>query len=144
MPWKFTIKSACINKLDAELKRMNMHGQFCKIPWPTSCRQRAIQPMAKTFYPKRSTESTIAAIQKQAISTKCIKKHFFNVDDDDTCRICRVEKENIHHIISRFDGLSPTKYLERDDNVCKYIHVHLLLEHGFIEKYIPYNQHQPA
>ena len=93
---------------------------------------------------KRSTESTIAAIQKQAISTKCIKKHFFDVDDDDTCRICRVEKENIHHIISRFDGLSPTKYLERDDNVCKYIHVHLLLEHGFIEKYIPYNQHQPA
>ena len=53
LPWKFTIKSACINKLDAELKRMNMHGQFCKIPWPTSCRQRAIQPMAKTFYPKK-------------------------------------------------------------------------------------------
>ena len=26
---------------------------ICKIPWPTSCRQRAIQPMAKIFYPKK-------------------------------------------------------------------------------------------
>ena len=62
----------------------------------------------------------------------------------DTYRICRVEKETIHHIISGCDGLSPTKYLERHDNVCKYIHVLLLLEHGFIEKYIPWYQHQPT
>ena len=62
----------------------------------------------------------------------------------DTCRICRVEKETIHHIISGCDGLSPTKYRERHDNVCKYIHVLLLLEHGFIEKYIPWYQHQPT
>ena len=60
------------------------------------------------------------------------------------CRICHVENESIHHIISDCDGLSPTKYLERHDNVCKYIHVLLLLEHGFIEKYIPWYQHQSA
>ena len=86
----------------------------------------------------------MAAIQEQAISTKYIKQHVFNVEDDDTCRICRVEKETIHHIISSCDGLSPTKYLERHDNVCKYIHVILLLDHEFIEKYIPWYQHQPA
>ena len=39
------------------------------ITWATSCRQRAIQPMDKIFYPKRSTESTVTTIQKQAIST---------------------------------------------------------------------------
>ena len=26
---------------------------ICKTPWPTLCRQRAIQPMAKIFYPKK-------------------------------------------------------------------------------------------
>ena len=41
-------------------------------------------------------------------------------------------------------GLPSTKYLERHDNVCKYNHVLLLLEHGFIEKYIPWYHHQPA
>ena len=99
--------------------------------------------MDKIFYPKRSTESTVATIQKQAISTKYIKKHVFNVEDDDTCRICRVQKETIHHI-SGYNGLSPTKYLQRHDNIYKYIHVLLLLEHRYIEKYIPWYQQQSA
>ena len=60
---------------------------------------------------KRSTDSTVAAIQEEAISTKYIKKHVFNIEDDGTCRICRVGKETIHHITSGCDGLSPTKYL---------------------------------
>ena len=29
---KITIKSACINKLEAELKRKNLHGQFARYP----------------------------------------------------------------------------------------------------------------
>ena len=144
LPWKIAIKSAHINKLEAELKRKNMHGQFAKyLDQPHVDKERSNQWL-KSSTLKRSTESTIAAIQEQAISIKFIEKHIFNVEDDDTCRICRVEKETIHHIISGCDGLSPTKYLERHDNVCKYIHVLLLLEHGFIEKYIPWYQHQPT
>ena len=52
------------------------------------------------------------------------------------------QKETIHHILAGCDGLSPTKYLNRHDNVCKYIHVFLLLEHEFIKKYIPWYKHQ--
>ena len=144
LPRKIAIKSAHINKLEAELKRKNMHGQFAKyLDQPHVDKERSNQWL-KSSTLKRSTESTIAAIQEQAISTKYIEKHVFNVEDDDTCRICRVEKETIHHIISGCDGLSPTKYLERHDNVCKYIHVLLLLEHGLIEKKIPWYQHQPT
>ena len=121
-----------------------MHGQFARhLDQPYVDKKRSNQWL-KSSTLKRSTGSTIAAIQEQAISSKYIEKHVFNVEDDDTCRICRVEKETIHHIISGCDGLSPTKYLERHDNVCKYIHVLLLLEHGFIEKYIPWYQHQPT
>ena len=93
--------------------------------------------MAKTSTLKGSTVSAIAAIQEQPISTKYIEKHVFNVKDDDKCQICRVKKETIHHIISGCNGVSPTKYLDSHDNICKYIQVFLVLEHGFIEKYIP-------
>ena len=45
-----------------------------------------IIPMAKIFSLIRSTESTVAAIQEQVISTKYIKNHLFSFqDDDDTC-----------------------------------------------------------
>ena len=129
LPRKITIKSARINKLEAELKRKNMHGQFAKyLDQPHVDKERSNQWL-KSSTLKRSTESTIAAIQEQAISTKYIEKHIFSVEDDDTCRICRVEKGTIHQIISGCDGLSPTKYLESHHNACRYIHVLLLLEH---------------
>ena len=99
--------------------------------------------MAKTSTLKGSTVSAIAATQEQAISTKYIEKHVFNVKDDDKCQICHVKKETIHHIISGCNSVSPTKYLEGHDNICKYIHVFLLLEHSFIEKYTPWYQHEP-
>ena len=118
-----------------------MNGQFAKyLDKPRVDKERS-NHWLKSSTLKRSTESTIAAIQEQAISTRHIKKHVFSIEDDDTCRICRVEKETTHHIISGCDGLSPTKYHERYDNICKYIHVLLLLEHGFIEKFIPWYQH---
>ena len=121
-----------------------MHGQFARYLNQPYVDNKRINQWLKSSTLKRSTESTIAAIQEQAISTKYIEKHIFNVEDDDTCGICCVEKETIHHIKSGYDGLWPTKYLERHDNVCKYIHVLLLLEHGFIKKYIQWYQYQPT
>ena len=121
-----------------------MYGQFTKyLEQPHVDKERSNQWL-KSSTLKRSTESTVAPIQEQVISTKYIKKHVFNVKNDDTCRIYHIKKETIHHIISSRDRLSPTKYLERHADVCKYIHVLFLLEHGFIEKYIPWYQHQPA
>ena len=124
---KITIKCARINELEAELKRKNMHGQFARyLDQPYVDKERSNQWLISSTL-KTSTESTIAAIQEQAISTKYIEKHVLNVEDDDACRICRVEKETVHLIISGCDDLSPTKNLEHHDNVYKCIHVLLLL-----------------
>ena len=146
LPGKINIKSARINKLEVEIKRKNMHEQFARHLDQLYVDKEGSNQWLKSSTLKRSTESKIAAIQEQAISTIYIEKHVFNVEDDDTCtcRICRVGKETNHHIISGCDDLSPTKYLERHDNICKCIHVLLLLEHGFIEKYIPCYQHHPT
>ena len=108
---KFTIKSASIFKVEVELKIKNMHGQFAKYLDQPHVDKEYSNQWLKSSTLKRSTESTVVTIKEQAISTKYIKKHVFNVEYDDTCRVCRVEKETIHHIISGCDGLSPTKYL---------------------------------
>ena len=73
LPQKYAIKSARINKLEAELKRKNMHGQFAKyLDRPHVHKERSNQWL-KSSTLKRSTESTIAVIQEQALSTKYIK-----------------------------------------------------------------------
>ena len=76
---------------------------------------------------KRATESTICAIQEQAITTNYIKKHIHHTTDDDLCRVCRSAKETIHHIVSGCTALAPTKYLKRHNDLAKYVHI-LLLE----------------
>ena len=98
--------------------------------------------MDQIFYPKKIYRVNNSSHLRTGNFSQIYWKHVFNVEDDDTCRICHVEKETIHHILSGCDGLSPTKYLKRHDNVCKYIHVFLLLEHEFIKKYIPWYKHQ--
>ena len=70
LPRKITIKSARINKLEAELKRKNMHGQFAKyLDQPHVDKERSNQWL-KSSTLKRSMESTITVIQEQEISTK--------------------------------------------------------------------------
>ena len=76
---KITIKSTRINKQEAELKRKNMHGQFARYLNQPYVDNKRINQWLKSSTLKRSTESTIAAIQEQAVSTKYTKKHSFNV-----------------------------------------------------------------
>ena len=98
--------------------------------------------MAHIFYPKDIYRVNNSSHPGARNFTKYIEKHVFNVKDDHACRICRVEKETVHLIISGCDDLSPTKNLERHDNVYKCIHVLLLLGHGFIKKYLGTNTSQ--
>ena len=76
-----------------------MHGQFTKYLDEPHLNKERCNQWLKYSALKRSTESTVAAIQEQAVATKYIEKHVFNVEDDDTCRICCIEKETIHHLV---------------------------------------------
>ena len=62
LPRKFTIKSAHINILEAELKRKNKNGQFAKyLDQPRINKERSNQWL-KSSTLKRYTQSTVAAI----------------------------------------------------------------------------------
>ena len=104
LPRKITIRSARINKLRAELKRKHMLGQFARhLDQPHFDKERSNQWL-KSSTLKRSTESTIAAIQEQAISTKYTENHVFNVEDDGYMSNlpCRKRNHPPHHIRLRW------------------------------------------
>ena len=62
-----------------------MNGQFAKYLEQPYVDKEGNKQWLKSSALKRSTKSTVAAIQEQVISTKYIKKHVLNVEDDDTC-----------------------------------------------------------
>ena len=67
----------------------------------------------------------------------------FKMEISDQYRVCRMEKLTIHHVISGCIALAPTKYLQRHNNVCKYIHALLLLDRGIINNKVRWYDHQP-
>ena len=80
----------------------------------------------KSLTLKRSTKSTIYAIQTNNIHIKYIKKNIYKRIEDDTCRPFKQKKETIQHVISSCPVVIPTVYIERHDKVCKYIHICLV------------------
>ena len=120
-----------------------MHGQYFTTLEQPHIDEKASIAWLQSSTLKRSTESTICAIQENAISTKYMKKHVYKTTDDDTCRACKEYPETVQHIISKCPILAPTKYLERHNNVCKYIHVRLANKFGFVEKLTKWYEYDP-
>ena len=140
---KNEIKTTRVRQQQQMLTNKQLHGQFMhQLNEPHVDKEASIKWM-KSSTLKRATESTICAIQEQAITTRYIQRNVFHQQVDDTCRVCRSEKETIHHVVSGCSTLAPTKYLQRHDNVCKYIHSLLLNEYRFIDRKVLWYQHQP-
>lgn len=125
------------------LKSKNLHGQYMRLLEEPHIDKESSTKWLTSASLKRATESSICAIQEQAITTNYIKKHIFRSEESDLCRVCRKEKETIHHVISSCETLAPTKYLERHDNVCKYIHMLLTNEHGINNQITSWYRHKP-
>jgi len=124
------------------LANKNLHGQFINLLNEEHVEKTSSMNWMRSSTLKRATES-IFAVQEQAITTKYIQRNVLHPPIDDTCRVCNIEKETVHHIVSGCGTLAPTKYLQRHDNVCKYVHELLLREHDLKENHTPWYQHQP-
>ena len=120
---KQEVKTSMTNTDINKLYEMELHGQyFREINKPHIDKDMSLS-WNKSSKLKATTESTICAIQEQAITTKYIEKNIHKTSNTDTCRLCKIHKETIHHIISGCPTIAPTKYLERHDNVAKYIFI---------------------
>jgi hypothetical protein len=122
---KRTIKNARKLRRKNKITDKRMHGQYINILNEPHVDYKESLAWLKSSTLKRTTEATICAIQEQAITTKYIQTHIHKTTTDDKCRACLNAPETIHHIISGCPVLAPTKYLQRHDNLCKYIHIQL-------------------
>ena len=55
---------------------------------------------------KGETESTIVAVQDQAISTNYFKNKIFKEESQSKCRLCKQHEETIDHLTSGFSILA--------------------------------------
>ena len=85
----------------------------------------------------------ICAIQDQAITTKYIQRKIHRTTNENQCRLCHKATETIHHITSGCVAIALTKYLQRHDNVCKYVHDLLLNEFNFKDMPTTWYLHKP-
>ena len=91
-----------------------LHGQYlndtdrktdCEITWN----------WLKNGYLKKETEGFIMAAQDQAIRTNAI-------NSDSKCRLCKVKKETINHLVSSCSKIAQTDYKEWRDKVVSMLH----------------------
>ena len=65
------------------------------------------------------------AAQDQAIKTNAIKARIDKTSSDSQCRLCKVKKETIDHLVSSCSKIAQTDYKERHDKVASRLHWNL-------------------
>ena len=68
------------------------------------------------------TKSLICTAQEQALATNHLRAKVWKQDVDSKCQLCHEQEENVSHIVAGCKCLAGTKYVERHNEVCKYLH----------------------
>ena len=72
---------------------------------------------------KGETESTIVAVQDQAIISKnYFKNKIMKEEIESKCRLCKQHEETIDHLTSGCPILAKNEYIMRHDKVCTHLH----------------------
>lgn len=141
---KDSVKKNRVRSMANQLCRKQLHGQYFRKLEENHIDTKTSNSWLKSSGLKRATESTICAIQEQAITTNYVKKHIHHTSEEDLCRVCRIAKETIHHITSGCTAMAPTKYLQRHNNLAKYIHILLLEKYGLTDENLKWYNHTPS
>jgi hypothetical protein len=99
-----------------------MHGQF-----PHNLDEKLVDNeqsyrWLKSGNIKGETESTIVAVQDQAISTNHFKNKILQEKVDSKCRLCKQHEETIDHLTLGCPILAKNEYLMRQDIVVAHLH----------------------
>jgi hypothetical protein len=89
------------------------------------------------------TEGFICAAQEQAIVTRAIASHIHGANITDQCRVCGNGVETTMHVLAECSKLAQQEYLDRHNQVAKYIHWRLLQIHGIKTEVENWKLHEP-
>lgn len=76
-------------------------------------------------------ESSIFAIQDQAVLNRQHERDILKRAVDGRCRLCLTKDETTQHIVSGCEKLAGTYYTKRHNNIVQYVHWTLAKKHGF-------------
>eukprot|EP00957_Ditylum_brightwellii_P080639 6133377-Ditylum_brightwellii.AAC.1 len=76
------------------------------------------------------TEAALCPAQDQATATNFVCHKIYKQAVNLLCQLCGKHNKTIPHIASGCDMLHGTKYVERQDKVCKYLHWYVLQDEG--------------
>ena len=86
----------------------------------------------KKGYLKKKTESTIVALQDQALCTRNLRNAVYGENVESICRVCGAADETVAHIVSECSKLAQKEYKQvRHDNVAKIFHWKVCEKWGF-------------
>ena len=88
MQSKDKIKCAMVEESMKQLSEMPLHGQHQRSIEKDFTDKDLSVKWLKDSRLKGNKESMVFAIQKQAITTRYIKKNIYYAREDDTCRLC--------------------------------------------------------
>ena len=89
------------------------------------------------------SEAYICGLQELAIFTRWHEKHILKNRPTDTCRVCGKESETTFHILAGCETLAKKEYLERHNNVARYIH-HAICKAYNIQTESKWHLHRPT
>ena len=118
---------AFMTKIES-LREVDLKGSFS---WLNKCH---LDPHSESF---------IFAAQELALFSRYHEKNILKNREDDSCRVCGLMPETISHILFGCNSLARREYLNRHNNVCKYIH-YTILQHYDIPCAKSWFAHKPV
>ncbi len=116
---------------EARWQAKKMHGQFKNL-----IEEEFVDKKQSFVWTKKTTiaprvHAQITAIQDQCVKTRYYEKRITKRGENEKCRRCRKDPETIHHIAGGCEELAKKEYIERHDNIVKYVHWNLAKENNF-------------
>ncbi|XP_039765335.1 cytochrome P450 6B5-like [Pararge aegeria] len=127
---KKEIKDAILKKQNESWRNKQLHGQFPKkvLDQANVDRERSFRWMKKQQV-SPSIESSVFAIQDQAIMTRQHQRDILKEPVDGKCRLCASKDETTQHIISGCEKLAGNYYVKRHNNLVQYVYWCLAKKH---------------
>jgi hypothetical protein len=111
----------------AEKRKESWRGKRIRGQFPRSLDEKLVDNeqsyrWLKFGNTKGETESTIVAVQDQAISTNYFRNKILKEEVDSKCRLCKQHEETIDHRTSECPIFAKSEYLMRHDKVGAHLH----------------------
>ena len=140
---KSLIRDCQFSRLMSSIIDKPLHGQYYALLNKNSIDKTRSVCWLKSHVHSES-ESTILAIQNQAITTRVLQVKIMKMSIPSImCRLCGEHEESVVHLLAACPSLAATAYLYRHNLVAGVVHWHLMRLHGFLPGSSCWFTHRP-